>query len=87
MHVGDGAGPPPIVIGSTTIEFVDSFNYLRSLILNTGDLSRQVDQFCGLATSIMQSLWKPLQKQNNISHQIKLSIDNVSVLLVLLYFF
>ena len=41
-HVDDGADPPPIVIGSTTIDFVDSFHCLGSLILSTADLSRQV---------------------------------------------
>ena len=41
VHVGVGADPPPIVTGSTSIDFVDSLNYLRSLILSTGDLIRE----------------------------------------------
>ena len=72
MHVGDGADPHPIVIRSITIDFVDSFNYLGSLILSTGDLNREDNQCCGLATVTMQSLWKPLHGQNNISCQTKL---------------
>ena len=40
MSVGDGTDPPPIVIGSTTIDFVDSWNYIRPFILSKGDLSR-----------------------------------------------
>ena len=42
MHVNDSADPPPIVIGSTTIDFLDSSNYLQSLLFSTGDLSREV---------------------------------------------
>ena len=42
MHVSDGADPFPIVTESTAIDSVDSFNDLRSLILGTGDLSREV---------------------------------------------
>ena len=43
MHAGSGAFPPPIAIGSTTVYFVDSFNYFRSLILSTSDLRREVN--------------------------------------------
>ena len=56
MHSGDGADSSQIVIGSTTIDIVDPFSYLRSLISSTGDLSREFNQCCGLATMIMQSL-------------------------------
>ena len=85
MHVGDGADPPPIAIWSTTTHFTDSFNYLGSLILSIGDLSRKVHWHCGPATAIMQSLWNPLWRQNSVSHHTKLCIYKVSVLLVLFY--
>ena len=85
MHTGNGVDPPPIAIASTTINFMDSFNCRGSLILSTGYLSRQVNQCCGLFAAIMQLLWKPLWRQNSISHQAKLHIHNVSLSLVLLY--
>ena len=56
---------------------------LRSLILGTGYLSWEVNWYCGLATAIMQSLWKPLSRQNNINYQTELHIYNVSMLSVL----
>ena len=59
IHVGNGADSPPISIKSTTINFVDSFIYLGSLISSTGYLSREVNQGYGLTAAIMQLLWKP----------------------------
>lgn len=37
MHVGDGLGPPPIIIGIDPIEFT-SFLYLGLEVTNNGDL-------------------------------------------------
>ena len=85
MHIDVGADPPQIAIKSTTTNFMDSFNYLRSLILSTRGFSGEVSQYCGLTAAVMQSLWKPLWRQNNMSYQTKLHVYYASVLSVLLY--
>ena len=56
LHAGNGTDMPSITMESTTINSMDSFNYLRSLILSIGDLTREVNWCCGLTTAIMQSL-------------------------------
>ena len=85
LHISYSAHPPQIAIESTTINFVDSFNCFRSLIPSIGDLSREVNQCCSLTAAVIQSLWKPLCRQNSISCQMKLHAYNASVLSVLLY--
>ena len=85
MHDGDGAELPSTATESTNINFVDSFNYLRSLISSTDNLSSEVNRCCSLATSILQLFWKPLWRQNSINCQRQPHISNASVLSVLLY--
>ena len=43
MHIRDGPDPPPITISSTVVEFVISFKFLGSIMMNTGDLSDEIN--------------------------------------------
>ena len=38
MHIGDGPNPLPINISIAVVEFISSFNYLGSIIMNTGNI-------------------------------------------------
>ena len=81
MHVGNSADLLSTANESTTIDFMDSFNYLRSLILSTGDLSGEISQCCSHLAVIMEATLNT----NSISFQRKLHIYNISVFLVLIY--
>ena len=85
MHIGDGPSPPPLCIGSDTVEFVDSFNYLGSLVTNNGDLKPEIDRRRGIAATAMKSLWQPLWRHRTISRRTKLKIYNSAIMSILLY--
>ena len=38
MHIGDGQDPPPTATWTVAVELLNSFNYLRCTVMNTGDL-------------------------------------------------
>ena len=44
----------------SALEFVESFNYLGSLVTSNGDLKPEIDRRRGIAATAMKSLWKPL---------------------------
>ena len=85
MHIGDGPRPLPINIGNDSVEFVDSFVYLGSLITNNGDMKPEIDRRRGIAATTMRSLWQPLWRHRSISIKTKLRIYNTAILPILLY--
>ena len=64
---------------------MSTFNYLGSTLCNTGDLKPEINRRRALATSVMQSLSRPLWRHRHISQKTKLRIYNACVLSVLLY--
>ena len=62
-----------------------TFNYLGSTLSNVGDLKPEINRRRALATSVMQSLSRPLWRHRHIRQTTKLRIYNACVLSVLLY--
>jgi len=67
------------------VEFADSFVYLGSTVTNNGDLKPEIERRCALSSNVMQTLRKPLWRQQSISRTTKMRIYNAAVLSVLLY--
>ena len=59
MHIGDGPSPPPLCIGNDTVEFVDSFLYLGSLVTSSGDLKPEIDRKRGIAATAIKPYGNP----------------------------
>ena len=77
MKFGDVPSPPSLHICNSYVEFVDKFNYLGSIITNTGDLQPDINRRIGLATGV----WR----HSSISLETKLRVYQASVLAGLLY--
>ena len=45
MHVGDSPGPPLITAGTIAVEFVNSFSYLGSPVMNTGNPNEEINWY------------------------------------------
>jgi len=84
MHVGEGPDPPSLNISGNAVEFADSFVYLGSTGTNNGDLKPEIERRCALSSNVMQTLRKPLWRQQSISRTTRLRIYNAPVLSVLL---
>ena len=85
MHVGEGPDPPSLNISGNAVEFADSFVYLGSTGTNNGDLKPEIERRCALSSNVMQTLRKPLWRQQSISRTTKMRIYNAAALSVLLY--
>ena len=67
------------------VEFIRTFNYHGSTLSNNGDLKPEINRQRTLATSVMQSLSRPLRWHRHISQKTKLRTYNACVMSVLLY--
>ena len=85
MRIGDGPDPENLTYDDIEVKFVTSFRYLGSILNNKGDLKPEISRRRALATSVMQSLSRPLWRHRHISQKTKLRIYNACVLSVLLY--
>ncbi|XP_069995073.1 uncharacterized protein [Penaeus vannamei] len=78
MQVENDPDPTPQVC-NISLKFVDSD------ITKTDDPKSEINRRRALATSIIQSLRRPLWKHHHISRHVELRIYNASILCVLLY--
>ena len=82
---GRRTGPRKHQLRSVHVEFIRTFNYLGSTLSNNGDLKPEINRQRTLATSVMQSLSRPLRWHRHISQKTKLRTYNACVMSVLLY--
>ena len=77
--------PVSITIDGVTMENVDTFTYLGSIISNTTSLDSELDRRLGKANSVMARLSKRVWENNALSVNTKIRVYHACVLSTLLY--
>uniref|UniRef100_A0A8C2BVL8 Reverse transcriptase domain-containing protein n=1 Tax=Cyprinus carpio TaxID=7962 RepID=A0A8C2BVL8_CYPCA len=79
MYVGDRPHPPSLRLGNDIVEPVKNYVYLGSIVTDNGDLKPGITRRRALATSALQSLWKPLWRHQTRGGVDLIAMDDVTI--------